>query len=162
MKGIVGKCLRWLKNTQEQGLRGPERGSAEKLYLRFMRVYILILFAVLPLVSMGQKEITLRKKYLGAYKGTIPAYKMDTGDEVVEVSSAAIAINLTPEDVTISIGNNSLHGKYTVMFEAKDYYLLDVVVDGQLANERIMVYKHGKHLSRDGMYPQPVAELNKY
>mgnify|MGYP000128209007 CR=1 FL=1 len=87
---------------------------------------------------------------------------MDVGEEVVNVSSSAIYIEIGKEDITLAIGNNSLHGTYKVLFMAKTYYLLDVNIDNQLASERVMVYKRGKKLSRDGMYPQPVAELKKY
>jgi len=34
-------------------------------------------------------------------------------------------------------------------------------MDGQLAGERIVVYKKGKKISRDGLYPQPNAFLYK-
>ena len=127
-----------------------------------MRKLLILILLCFPLIGSAQKSVSLKKKYLGTYKGTIPAYKMDTGEEVVNVSSSAIYIEITKEDITLAIGNNSLHGTYKVLFMAKTYYLLDVNIDGQLASERIMVYKRGKKLSRDGMYPQPVAELKKY
>ncbi len=127
-----------------------------------MRNLLILFLVILPLGLSAQKEVTLKKKYFGAYKGTIPSYKMDTGGDVIEVSSSAIYINITADDITISIGNNALHGTYNVMFEAQHYYLLDVSIDGQLASERVMVYKRGKKLSRDGLYPQPVAELTKF
>ncbi|MDX2362220.1 MAG: hypothetical protein QNK23_15545 [Crocinitomicaceae bacterium] len=104
----------------------------------------------------------MKKKYFGTYMGTIPAYKMDTGDEVVEISSSTIYVQINKEDIVINIGKNELHGTYMVMFAAKTYYLLDINIDDQLANERILVYKRGRRLSRDGMYPQPVTELKKY
>lgn len=126
-----------------------------------MRHLLIIGLLLLSVQSLAQKEIVLKKKFLGAYKGTIPAYMMDTGEQILEVSSTNIFVNITDADITISIGNNSLHGSYVVMFEAKDYFLLDVKIDNQLANERILVYKQGKRISRDGMFPQPIAELSK-
>lgn len=126
-----------------------------------MRQLIFILSIIAPLGLLGQKEVKLKKKFFGAYKGEIPAYKLDIGDEVVDVSSTSIFVDLQEDDITISIGNNVLKGKYEVMFEAKSYYLLDVDVENQLANERIMVYKRGKKIARDGMYPQPLAEMSK-
>lgn len=126
-----------------------------------MKVFLAILLIATPLFSLGQKEIKLKKKYLGAYKGEIPAYKMDIGEEVIEVGQTAIQVNLEADQITLSIGNNVLTGSYQVMFEAKSYYLLDIDINNQLANERIMVYKRGKKIARDGMYPQPLAELSK-
>lgn len=126
-----------------------------------MRIIAIIAFILLSFSGTSQKEIKLKRKYFGEYTGLIPAYRMDVGDEVIEVTSAPIYINIQKESITINIGQNSLHGTYTVMFKAQTYYLLDVKVDGQIANERILVYKRGKKISRDGLYPQPVTELDK-
>jgi len=115
----------------------------------------------LPLVSFGQKEVSLKKKYFGNYVGDIPAYKMDTGSGVVQVSSSAIYVSIEKEGITVTIGNNKLTGTYDVLFEAKTYYLLDAKMEGQIAAERIMVYKREKHIVRDGMFPQPVSDLKK-
>lgn len=126
-----------------------------------MRHLLLIGFITLAVSGFAQKEIDLKKKFFGAYKGTIPAYKIDMGQDVVEVGPADIMIYISADKIEINIGKNALHGVYTVMFEASEYFLLDAKIDGQIANERIMVYKHGKKLSRDGMFPQPIAELRK-
>jgi hypothetical protein len=39
--------------------------------------------------------------------------------------------------------------------------LLDCKINGQLANERVVVFKKGKKISRDGLYPQPNTILLK-
>ena len=127
-----------------------------------MRKFLIAFFLIVPIAIFAQKPIDLKKKFYGGYKGTIPSYKIDTGTEVVEVGACEIFIEINANDINLAIGKNNLHGTYRVMFEAKSYYLLDVKVDEQLATERIMVYKRGRKLSRDGMYPQPVAELSKY
>jgi hypothetical protein len=126
-----------------------------------MRNLLLIGFIFLAFSSFAQKEIELKKKFFGAYKGVIPAYKMDTGKSVVEVGAAEIMIHISEKEIEINIGKNALHGVYEVMFEASEYFLLDAKIEGQIANERILVYKRGKKLSRDGMFPQPIAELRK-
>lgn len=153
-------------------------------YLRFMRIIISLLLALISFGSFSQKEINLKRKYIGNYKGIIPSYSMDTGNEVVQVSSTNIFIEITKDSVFVKIGistgsmtsdsthfdklsgvssmTNSLKGDYYIMFEAKTYYLLEATIEGQLATERILVYKRKKHISRDGMYPQPVAELKKF
>jgi len=127
-----------------------------------MRVLIILLLVTTSLASYGQKEINLKKKFFGKYKGEIPSYKMDTGDEIVDVGNTPIYIVIAKDQIAVRIGSNELTGTYDVMFEAKKYYLLDCKMQGQIATERILVYKRGKRLSRDGMFPQPVAELNKY
>jgi len=131
-------------------------------YLRFMRKFAIILMILIPLGSFSQKEAKLKKKFFSHYKGIIPPYQMDIGDSTIQVSSASIYVEITKDSLFVNIGNNKLRGTYYVMFAAKTYYLLEANIDGQLATERIMVYKRGRHISRDGMYPQPVAELKRY
>ena len=127
-----------------------------------MRTLLLaILLISTSAISYSQKEIDLKKKYLGNYSGQIPGYKYDTGSEVLDVAPTAIRIQLEEGKITLAIGSEVLTGTYYVMFKAKTYFLLDCDIDGQLASERIMVYKHGNRLRRDGMYPQPVSELTK-
>ncbi len=124
------------------------------------RIALVILFLV-PLLSFGQKEVKLKKKYFGKYVGEVPAYKMDTGSGVVDVSSSVIYVLLGKGVIAVTIGNNKLTGTFKVLFEAKTYYLLDAKMKGQIAAERIMVYKRGRRISRDGMFPQPVSDLKK-
>jgi hypothetical protein len=84
---------------------------------------------------------------------------MDSGRDLVAVDSAMISVEILDSTVNITIGRNKLKGTYYVMFEAKTYFLLDCRMEGQLAGERIVVYKKGKKISRDGLYPQPNAFL---
>jgi hypothetical protein len=126
-----------------------------------MRRIVLLMLVLFPMLSLAQKEITLKKKYFGKYAGVIPAYKMDSGAEILEVSSTVIYVMLTEDQIAVTIGNSKLSGTYIVMFEAQTYFLIDATMEGQLATERILVYKRGKRISRDGMYPQPVTELEK-
>ena len=120
-----------------------------------------MILLIVPMFASAQKQIELKRRFLGNYAGTIPGYKVESSEDIMYVSPADILITIGKNQVEVSVGGNTLYGSYEVMFEAKKYYLLDVTIDGQLATERIMVYKFGKHLSRDGMYPQPVTELFK-
>lgn len=126
-----------------------------------MAKYTLLFLLIFPILSFGQNKIELKRKYLGSYEGIIPGYSIESSQDIMNVAATDIVITIGKNQVEITVGGNALFGTFTVMFEAKSYYLLDVVVDGQLANERILVYKRGRHLSRDGMYPQPVTELTK-
>jgi len=126
-----------------------------------LRCFFILVFA-LPLMTYGQNKIELKKRFIGKYKGEIPSYNIDTGKQIMKVSSSPISLELTKNELTLTIGDNELHGTYTVMFKAKSYFLVDAIIDGQLATERLIVYKRGRKISRDGMYPQPVTELNKY
>lgn len=123
--------------------------------------FLILLLALAPSLLYGQKTEKLKKKFFGTYEGMIPAYKEDIGGDVVNVSEISIVVELSADSLHIAIGNHHLKGSYEVMFKADDYYLLDARMEGQLAAERILVYKRGKRIAREGMYPQPLAELEK-
>lgn len=127
-----------------------------------MRSFVVFILILAPVMAFSQKEIKLKKRYFGKYKGTVSSYKIDTGNEVLTVSESAIYVTIAKDQISVTVGKNKMYGNYTVMFEAKKYYLLDANIDGQLATERIMVYKRGRKIARDGMYPQPVTELKKF
>lgn len=130
-------------------------------YIHYMKLFACIIALFVVSSVWGQKHIDLKRKYRGYYEGVVPGYRIQSGDELLFVSRTVISINIEEEKVEVKIGENTLAGTYNVMFEAERYYLLDVTIDGQLANERIMVYKRGKKLSRDGMFPQPISSLEK-
>lgn len=131
-------------------------------YLRFMRFSAIILFIILPYLGLTQQKNELKGKFYGNYKGVVSSYEIDTGSELLKVSESAIYITIAKDEISVTVGKNKMYGKYIVMFEAEDYYLLDAIINGQAATERIMVYKRGRKIARDGMYPQPVTELKKY
>lgn len=127
-----------------------------------MMKWLFAIFFTTTLLSVNaQKDIDLRKKFLGIYKGTVPSYKINSRVGIIEVSETPIRVTIEKDQVQIKIGENIVQGTYDVMFKAKKYFLLDIKINGQLANEKIMVYKAGSHISRDGLYPQPVCELEK-
>ncbi len=125
------------------------------------RLFFFLLLS-LPLMFSVQKELSLKRKHFGKYKGEIPSYNIDTGEKIMKVGATAIYIEISKNDVWITIGKHKTHGVYSVMFKAQSYYLLDCKMDNQLATERIMVYKRGRKISRDGLFPQPLSNLKKY
>lgn len=131
-------------------------------YLSTMKRFFFFLLLTLPLLFSAQKELTLKRKYFGKYKGEIPSYNVDTGEKIMKVGATAIYVEIGKNDISITIGKNKNHGVYSVMFKAQSYYLLDCKMDNQLATERIMVYKRGRKISRDGLFPQPLSNLKKY
>ena len=125
-----------------------------------MRV-VLILFLSLSNGCFSQSKLALKKKYFGSYYGEIPSYTFNTNDTTLEVTAAKIKIKISSKEIEFEIGQNTFVGSYNVLFEANNYFLLDCKIPNQLANERIMVFKKGKKISRDGLYPQPMAFLFK-
>lgn len=125
-----------------------------------MKWFVLTLL-LLPFALHAQKEIKLKRKYLAKYEGVVPSYSMGSALEVVDVEETPITVTIGKQFIYTTIGGRKLQGTYKVMFEAETYYLLDATMTGQMVNERILVYKRGKRISRDGMYPQPLADLEK-
>lgn len=126
-----------------------------------MRTILFFLVIGFPLLLSAQKEIDLKKKFKGSYEGTISTFKLDTGEDLVDVESVPIRIVIEDDSVLFTIGKHQLSGTYKVMFEANKYFLLDCKIPARLAGERVVVYKKGKKISRDGLYPQPSAMLYK-
>lgn len=122
---------------------------------------MVFLFVLLSNVGFTQTNITLKKKYFGSYIGEIPSYSVYTNDTVIEVAATTIKIKIGAKEIGFEIGKNTFAGSYKVLLQANNYFLLDCVMPNQLATERIMVFKKGKKISRDGLYPQPMAFLNK-
>lgn len=122
---------------------------------------IFFLILIFPFALSAQKEIKLKRKYLAKYEGVVPAYSMGSALEIVDVDETPITVTIGKEFIYTTIGDRKLQGTYEIMFEADTYYLLDATMTGQLANERILVYKRGKKIARDGMYPQPLSDLKK-
>lgn len=127
-----------------------------------MQIRILtIIFLLCSLSTFGQKEVTLKKKYFGTYTGEIPGFQMDSGNEVVDISPSKIRIEVWKDSIRFFIGAYTKQGTWTVLFEGDNYFVLDCPINGHLDGERIVIYKRGKKMSRDGLNPQPNAFLFK-
>jgi hypothetical protein len=122
---------------------------------------LLVVFFLVPIIGLSQKPIELKSKFLGVYEGKISSFLMDSGKDLLTVEESPITIEIAEETILFAIGSNKKSGIYTVMFEADKYFLLDCKINGQLANERVVVFKKGKKISRDGLYPQPNTILLK-
>ena len=124
-----------------------------------------LLLLYLTMVFCGgvyaQPQVKLAKKFLGSYTGEIPAYSMQVGSVEVEVVSTPIQISIDRDQVELQLGRVLKRGSYRVLFESGGYFLLDCKIDGEPSPERIMVFKRGKRIARDGLYPQPLAYLQK-
>lgn len=121
----------------------------------------LFLFLMASNFGFSQSTTSLKKKYLGSYIGEIPSYSFNAEDGQIDVAATSIKIIIKAKEINFEIGKKAYQGTYNVLFEANNYFLLDCEIPNQLATERIMVFKKGKKISRDGLYPQPMAFLKK-
>ena len=126
--------------------------NMKKVLLFFL---LLVNFTVLSQTTKG-----LKKRFLGTYAGFISSYELKTPTPIF-VDSVEIKITIEKEQISFSIGTHQYSGSYKLLLETKKYIVLECTIENQMATERIMVYKRGKHLSRDGLFPQPNAELFK-
>lgn len=122
-------------------------------------MFLLLLFT--PFICIAQGNISLKKKYFGSYKGTIPAYIIQSEKSILEVGASVIYIDILKDAIDVKIGNLQMHGTYRVLFKTKTYYLLEAKMEGQSYLERIEIYRKGKIAKREGLYPQPDTELQK-
>ena len=124
------------------------------------------LLALLVLYSFSfsinaQKELKLAKKFFGDYAGVVPEYVLPSTGGEVRVLEVPIRIKVDGEFLVMSIGKLDFKGNYKILFEANGYFLLECPIEGKPVSERIMVFKRGKKISREGLYPQPSAILYK-
>lgn len=126
-----------------------------------MRIFLFFVVFCLTLQVNAQKEIILKSKYFGNYQGWVSAYDMDAGNDMIHIDSALISINILKESIELQIGQKKQSGKYKILFEAEKYFVLDCIMENQMAHERVVVFKKGKVISRDGLYPQPSSYLRK-
>ena len=125
------------------------------------RLFALVVLFFLSLHINAQKELKLAKKFFGDYQGVIPEYVLPSSGGEVRVLETPIRLKIDEELVEMTIGKLELKGNYRILFESKGYFLLECTVEGKSLAERIMVFKRGKKISRDGLYPQPSAILYK-
>ncbi len=121
------------------------------------RLFFLLIFTFLS--SQVDAQEKLKRKFYGRYEGQITAYKFDAGNKLVEVDEVPIQIEINSGYLTIQIGRLITNGNFEILFEADEYYVLDATMENQYVGERIVVYKKGKKISRDGLYPQPSTLL---
>lgn len=121
------------------------------------RFFLLLVFIAFHCFANAQ----LKKSTFGTYSGEIAGYELNTGFNQIPVESVAISIVLAANSVEINTGKLTQTGTYTILFDTKSYYLLEVKLENQLAPERLMVYKKAKKIVREGIRPQPDAVLVK-
>jgi hypothetical protein len=123
-----------------------------------MKNLLVICFILLMGTAFSQ---TLKKKFLGTYSGTVPAYKIDIGSGVVDVAAAELTIALTADGVTQTLGKSVRKGTWRIDETEKTYYVILLRLEGQIAEERIVLQKKSKEMVREGIFPQPDALLRK-
>ncbi|MEN9998944.1 MAG: hypothetical protein RI922_1934 [Bacteroidota bacterium] len=126
-----------------------------------MKRFVFLILVFVPILLTAQKPIELKKKYFGSYEGQISSFQLDGGNDLIDVDSVPIRVSISQSNVQITVGKQMNTGLYSVLFEGDKYFVLDCRMEGQLAGERLVIFKHGKKISREGLYPQPNTFLLK-
>lgn len=121
------------------------------------KLAVFVAITCLSNFSFGQ----IKKKLLGVYEGKVPTYELNTGTDLIQVKEATIQVDLTAIGLSITVGNQKKMGTYNIVLDTDSYYVLEAILENQAAPERIMLYKKGKKLSREGLTPQPDVLLVK-
>lgn len=121
------------------------------------KTIVLLVFIVTHSVFHAQ----VKKNLLGTYAGQISSYTLNTGLQSFKVEAVSIEVKIEKDSLFVQIGNTAIKGTYDVLLDKPNYYVLVGKMENQLADERIILYKKGKKISREGIQPQPDALLQK-
>lgn len=132
------------------------------VYIRYMRNGLTFAFILLSFLALAQKEIKLKKKYLGEYSGVIPAYQIQTNEGLVSVEEAEVSILFKKDfSANLTIGHQQKTSTFRVISKDKKDYTIELVTAGELYVEKINLQGKNKLILRKGIYPQPEATLKK-
>ncbi len=124
-----------------------------------MRFCLLLFIFTCSFYGISQE---VKKKYLGIYTGEIPSYALELGEEVFQVQSTSIEIQLKPEGILVEkIAAKEITGTYQFIKEDKTAIYFEAKLKEQFIPESYILYKKDKRLERKGIYPQPDVFLKK-
>jgi hypothetical protein len=112
--------------------------------------------------SAATQTVRVKRKYCKTYQGEIPKYSAMLGQEMVEVSSMQIDIQVKKDSLYLSIGNIRVSGVYTAQKSTNpDEVVLTLPRENSGIEERIILNTTKKTLLRKGVFPQPDALLSR-
>lgn len=124
--------------------------------------HLFLIFLFFSVSSFSQTIVKeMKKKNFGRYQGEIATYQYVSDTTVVQVEKTPITINLSENAADITIGRLNKKGTYIILFKGKDYYVLDVIFEGDILTERLVVNEKNKSIVLEGGYPQPSTTLNR-
>ena len=122
-----------------------------------MKMVILSFFLFVAYSTLSQ----VKKRDQGVYKGVIPGYAINTGQDLIQVDSCTLKIRLKKNQIMIKIDDKVYEGIYEVYQKIKRTYVLHAETDYSDIKEEIILVGKNKSMSRKGLFPQPDAKLKK-
>jgi hypothetical protein len=110
--------------------------------------------------NAAAQTVRVKRKYCKTYQGDIPTYSAMLGQEIVNVSSEQIDIQLKKDSLYVTIGNTQISGVYAAQKSTNpDEIVLTIPRENSGIEERIILNTAKKTLLRKGVFPQPDALL---
>lgn len=122
-----------------------------------MKILFLSFFLGISSSYMAQ----VKKRDQGVYKGLIPAYAINTGQDLIQVDSCVIQIKLEKMRLMIRIDNKEYEGTYKVDKKTKRIYVIYAETEYSDIKEEIILFGKDKIMTRKGLFPQPDTSLKK-
>ena len=127
-----------------------------------MKWVFAFVFISLFVDSAATQTVRVKRKYCKTYQGEIPKYSAMLGQEMVEVSSMQIDVQVKKDSLYLSIGNVRISGVYTAQKSTSpDEIELTLPRENSGIEERIILNTAKKTLLRKGVFPQPDALLSR-
>lgn len=127
-----------------------------------MKWVFAFVFISLFVDSAATQTVRVKRKYCKTYQGEIPKYSAMLGQEMVEVSSMQIDIQVKKDSLYLSIGNVRISGVYTAQKSTSpNEVVLTLPRENSGIEERIILNTTKKTLLRKGVFPQPDALLSR-
>ena len=132
------------------------------MYLRGMLKSIVILGSILICFSTySQQDVSVKRKWQGIYGGHLPAYRLNTGNELIDVDADSITIVITSKNFQLSFGLFSYNGEYVSVIRNKKILSIEGHIEGRTLNEYFIINRKKKQIIRTGIVPQPNVLLKK-
>ncbi len=122
-----------------------------------MKIWLVICFFGSALLCHAQ----VKKRDQGTYKGLIPAYKINTSQELIAADSCTIEIKIEKNSCYIKLDNLEYEGDLIIIKKDKRTYILKAKTDYSDIDEQLILFGKEKKLKRKGIFPQPNIELEK-
>lgn len=119
----------------------------------------IFIFLVISALLNAQKP--LKKKFLGKYEGEIPAYKINTGSQFIDVSSTSISLTIQKNVLVFMVGRNEMTVPYSWIKKDKKTIQIEFLRSIDETKEIVILTKKTKEILREGVYPQPKCILKK-
>ena len=112
-------------------------------------------------LMIAQSLPKINRKWQGTFDGNIPAYQLNTGNELLEVESNSIKVIIEKEKFIINLGVFEYVGEYISTKQKRKTLYIVGKIEGRTVNEYFLIDRKTKSLSRTGIIPQPTVILTR-